>query len=160
MQCVAVYCSRADVRECVPASSVLQFVTVCCSAFQWLAGELMFVFVYQFSVKSPYWVCSSVLQCVAVCCSLCVAVCCGVCSRVFSIFTRAQLSQTRHGTIILQHTATHCKTLQHIATYCNTLQHTQCPAKSNTSRNNTATHCNTLQHTATHCSTLQHTAAH
>jgi len=92
----------------------------------------------------------SVLQCVAVCCS---------------VLHQSHLSrdwQTR----LMQHTATHCSTLQHTAihkkltneidaTHCNTLQHTA--THCNTQETDKRDWCNTLQHTATHCNTLQYT---
>ena len=104
----------------------------------------------------------SVLQCVAVYCSVC-------CNVLKHRITSAASS--------------HCNTLQHTATHCNTLQHsrkvlgwhqsrvrvliaaTKCKIILNTAnRCNTLKHneirCNTLQHTATHCNTLQHTATH
>jgi len=61
--------------------------------------------------------------------------------------------------VMLQHTASQCKTLQHTATRCNTLQHTDFDYQSHAATHcNTATHCNSQQHTAAHCYTLQHTA--
>ena len=79
-------------------------------------------------------VCCSVLQCVAVCCSV------GWMKSVREPRGCVPLRpRARHCKTL--HTATHC-TLQHTA-HCNILQHTA--------------HCNTLQHTATHCNTLQHT---
>jgi len=81
----------------------------------------------------------SVLQCVAVCCSVLQALRCT--SNQSS--EPCEMAQYSHP----QHTATHCNPLQHTAVHCNTLQYT-------------ATHCSTLQHTATHCNTLQHTATH
>ena len=109
--------------------------------------------------------CASVLQCLAVCCSVpalqcvalclcrsvlqcaCVVVCCNVLQcrlqpRTELLFRHTCDMTHSRATNTLQHIATHCNTLQHVATHCNTLHHI-------------ATHCNTLQHTATRCLTLQ-----
>ena len=70
--------------------------------------------------------CCSMLQHVAVCCSVL------QCVRCRYLHYAAPHTATHCNT--LQHTVTHCNTLQHTATHCNTLQHT-------------ATHCTTQQHT-------------
>jgi len=126
----------------------------------------------------------SVLQCVAVRCSVSIqhtsrndhvrqniaqsehelytATHCNTCNTLQHTATHCSTCNT------LQHTARHCNTLQHTATHCNTLQHTAthkpvemamfAPTSPGPSTNctlqHTATHCNTLQHTATHCNTL------
>jgi len=67
--------------------------------------------------------CCSVLQCVAVCCSVP-----ATSNRTqletddFSIISSFRILSRQHTTT--QNTAKHCKTLQHTATHCNTLQHT------------------------------------
>ena len=107
--------------------------------------------------------CCSVLQCVAVCCSVlhlkwiltslhipslccsvlqCVAVCCSVLQWKWML-TSLHIPSLTH----FPHTCRDPFQLQHTATHCNTLQHT-------------ATHRNTLQHTATHCNALQHHFPH
>ena len=102
---------------------------------------------------SHFQVCGSVLQCVAVCCSVlqtsgmphfqvcgnvwqCVAVCCSVLQT--SGMPHFQKRPMHNINSDLQHSATVCKRLQHTATHCNTQQHA-------------ATRCNTLHYTATHC---------
>jgi len=111
---------------------------------------------------------SSVLPCVAVCCSFVHGV-----TVSFSVLQTQQIatkSNTLHCKIFqhtltnFQHTPTHCmpathsNSLQHTATHCNT--DGSRGALTRISRFNTmkhnATRCNTLQHTATHCNTLQH----
>jgi len=110
-------------------------------------------------------VCCSVLQCVAVCCSVAVpAVCCSVAVRpeCCSMLQSLRLSVSLWGYLALtscrllshvQHTATHCNTLQHTATYCNTLQPTIAYCYTLL---HTAKYCNLLQHIANHCNILQH----
>ena len=122
------------------------------------------------AIPCPRLICTgSVLQCMAVCCSVwqcvagygsvlqCMAVCCSECHGAVRIARTvgATAHMTRHS---LQHNAAHCNKggithatgVRAAATYLvplmerdtqyNALQHT-------------ATHCNTLQHTATHCNT-------
>ena len=77
---------------------------------------------------SHFQVCGSVLQCVAVCCSV----------LQTSGMPHFQKRPMHNINSDLQHSATVCKRLQHTATHCNTQQHA-------------ATRCNTLHYTATHC---------
>jgi len=85
------------------------------------------VYTYVYCIRHVW---CSVLQCVAVCCSVvqrgaawysvvqcvAVAVCCS-CSVLQCVFT---LDPNRHHVFA---TATHCNTLQHTATHCNTLRY-------------------------------------
>ena len=117
---------------------------------------------------------SSVLQCVAVCCSV-------------------LKDDNVKRCLIRAHTATHCNTLQHSATqttHCNRwqrgavldkgtrelrlavvrgqlgsvgrgwLHHGRYTAVTHCNNNNTAAHCNTLQYAAILCNTLQYAAIH
>jgi len=120
--------------------------------------------------------CCSVMQYVAVCCSVlqCVqpnthtTTHCSTLQRKVSVMAVNVWSLGLIFAVKLQPTATHFNTLQHPATPCNTLQHTasHCNELQSTAAHDIcqeieeATHCNTLQHTATHCNTLQHTATH
>ena len=101
---------------------------------------------------------SSVLQCVAVCCS--VLQCVESSIKWSKSESSVALSGVRVSVALEQSSLLLYSTLQHTATHCNTLQHTA-----------TDTHvadvaleqsslllCNTPQHTTTHCNTLQHTA--
>ena len=131
---------------------------------------------------TPYPVCCSVLQCVAVCCSvLCVcktqpiplgltfsnavsklkgsnvSVATFYWKETFELwalsFERAFRKWHRKWDWLYKVASE----IQHTATHCNTLRHT---ATHCNTLQHTATHCNTLQRTATHCNTLQHTATH
>ena len=83
--------------------------------------------------------CCSVLQCVAVCCS---------------VSWRPNFKAMRAG----QDTATSCNTLQQAATPCNQLERT---ATSCNALQHAAKHCNTQQQQdSTHCNVLQHTVKH
>jgi len=135
LQCVAACCTM----RC----SVLQRVALSLSLTQEYAWDS--VARIMMSMLQCVAVCCSVLQCVAVCCSVlqCVAVCCSALQCVVSVF----LFRTCKGET---HTATHCNAL------CNTLQHTAthacitCSALCYTLIYRDAY---TLQHTATHCNT-------
>ena len=88
--------------------------------------------------------CCSVLQCVAVCCSVllqCIAVYCSL--FIWRVYMQHVLQCVAVCCSVLQ--VVHITSLQHTATHSNTQQHT-------------ATHSSTPQHTATHSSTQQHTA--
>ena len=82
------------------------------------------------SVLQYVAVCCSV-QCLAVCCR-CLVACCSVlqcnavyCSAVVLISgDTLELVAAAHFKFALQHTATHCHTLQHTVTHYSTLQHT------------------------------------
>ena len=107
--------------------------------------------------KVRVWVvvCCSVLQRVAVCCSVCVghakkgcgrascAVICGAHARVY-------------GDNTLYRTATQCNTLQHTATHCNTLQQTTwvMPHKREAAVLVLMHTCVNWQHTTAHCNAL------
>jgi len=118
-------------------------------------------------------VCCSVLQCVAVCCSVtwsvlqCVAVCCSVLQCVAEWLESAWLDNHYQKTIkssVLQCVAVCCSELQCVAVCCGVLQSDAATQK----RLSSQADSKTLQHTATHCITLQqsgkcalqHTATH
>ena len=92
--------------------------------------------------RNQWLVCCSVLQCVAVCCSVwqCVLQCVAVCGSVWLVCCGVS-SHGHEWQFNGVDTNSHCNTLQHTVTHCNTLQHT-------------ATHCQILlQHTTTHRNT-------
>ena len=113
--------------------------------------------------------CSIVLQCVALCCSVlyCVAVheliavivCitpCNLCNMVQCVAVCSNVLQcvaVSEQTAVIFRTApcnlTRARRQKHVGAtkHCNTLQHT-------------ASHCSTVQHNAAHHNTLQHTAIH
>ena len=112
--------------------------------------------------------CCSVLQRVAVCCSVlqCFSnvFACVIISRYEFVSFTVFLSWSRlHVT-----NATPCNTLQHTATHCNirvreyrsaaVMESFTCHESNKLQQ--AASRCNTLQHTATHYTTLQHTATH
>jgi len=129
--------------------------------------------------------CGSVLQCVAVRCSVSQFAAAGwrgadslfvcmrarACVRVHRMCKAPRFSFVRTREFVwmshaLQNTATHCNTPQHTTTHFNTLQHTA--THRNTPSQHTrcarhrapASHRNTPQHTATHCNSSQRTAPH
>ena len=98
----------------------------------------------QWSVFAEY---SSVLQCIATCCSVLIDDCCSSSKKACESFSsRADHHSTSF--VRLQHTATYYKPLQHATTHRNTgsLFHLRC---------HNATHTVILQHNATHYNTLQ-----
>jgi len=103
------YCQCGWLRE--RAGSVLQYVVVCCSALQCVAG------VFPFLVRASST--TSMLQCAAMCCRVlpCVAVCCRV---VQSFAVRCSMGQcVAVGCSVLQCAAEYCKC---IAMRCGVLQ--------------------------------------
>jgi len=124
LQCVAVHYS---VLQCDAAGSVVQYVAVRSlvpipdsphgqpTRFRgWYVphiGGLVYC-----SVGCSLWqgvaICGSVLQCVAVCCSVKPSYRCASVKRSIGTHCNA-----------LQRTVMHCNTLQHAATCCNMLQH-------------------------------------
>jgi len=74
---------------------------------------------------------SSMLQCVAVCCSVlqCVAVCCSVLQCVTDKMSKQDKTYVGgfpvNAHYTLQHTETHCNPQQPTATHCSPLQHTR-----------------------------------
>ena len=130
---------------CVPVCCSVLFwcVAVCCSVLQCVAvQESWHTHTHEQGEHVIGYVCCSVLQCVAVCCSIvlrCIAVCCSV-MQYRNDGAHVHMSKVR-----LSFTATHCNTLQHTATHCNTLQH----------RSEIIIHVCVLQCAAVCCSVLQ-----
>jgi len=117
----------------------------------------------QSACTKPLQVCCSVLQCVAVCCSV-LAIADDATKRL------RQAIGGIHCHMPLQHTETHCNTLQHTATHCNTL-HTHCNAPAiadNATKrlreaivgvlHSVAVCCSVLYRVAVCCSMLQYVA--
>jgi len=123
---------------------------VCCSVLQCVA------------VWCSVAVCFSVLQCVAVCCSV---LQCGHCQvRMTCVYSLCGFWSTRVPSV-----AVCCSVLQCVAVcYLRVWSLEKIPIAGLCRVGlwecfegaQSLPHCNTLQHTATHCNTLQHTATH
>ena len=114
--------------------------------------------------------CCSVLQCVAVRCSV-LHVCVMQCVAASGSLDSSRPLPSPHSgacgyvccsmlqCIAICRSALQCVACRCVAVCCSALQRLAALIAPDTLQH-TATHCNTLQHTATHCNTLQHTATH
>ena len=157
LQRVAEYCSVLQCVQCVLTLTLLYVIFgVCCSVLQWIAVccTVLQCVLTLTHLYVIFAVCCSVLQCVAVCCS--VLQCVAVCWHW--LIHMWYLECFGVCCSVLQCVAVCCSVLQFVAMCRHWLIYVWYDSLWHIG--STATHCNTLQHTATHCNTLQHTATH
>ena len=158
MKCTAIQCNNKNTLA-LNSCRVSVFSYACCCCCEMVQTVAAFV-------------CCSVLQCVAVSCSLLhvITACCSVLQfvavygmrgcllRISSFFCKKPCAETGMIIILIEEllltmfSTTHCNTLQHTAKYCKSLQQQKSPTQLglSTAGQHTATHCNTQQHTHTH----------